>query len=171
MYMTDAFQKRPEVKNMNSCDMIASLTTLPANQIPEGVKLKRAISCDKSRILAFTRLHFGRQWADETEYALNREPQGCFIATENGKIIGFACFDATARGFFGPTGVMAARRGRGIGRALLIRTLEAMREAGYGYAIIGAVDDAAEFYQKTLGASFIPGGEMERSVYTRLIRM
>ncbi|HWQ59439.1 MAG TPA: GNAT family N-acetyltransferase [Clostridia bacterium] len=156
---------------MNGCDMIANLTTLPENKIPEGIALKRAISCDKSRILAFIRLHFGRQWADETEYALNREPQGCFIATENGKVLGFACYDATAKGFFGPTGVALSQRGRGIGRALLIRTLEGMREAGYGYAIIGSVDDAEGFYKKTLGASYIPGGEPEHSVYTRLIKM
>ena len=156
---------------MNGCDMIANLTTLPENRIPEGVRLKRAISCDKSRILAFIRLHFGRQWADETEYALNREPQGCFIATENGKILGFACYDATAKGFFGPTGVAASQRGRGIGRALLIRTLEGMREAGYGYAVIGSVDDAKGFYKKTLNASYIPGGEPEHSVYTRLVKM
>ncbi len=156
---------------MSGCDMIANLTMLPENNIPAGVTLKRAIACDKSRILAFIRLHFGRQWADETEYALNREPQSCFLATENGKILGFACYDATAKGFFGPTGVALSQRGRGIGRALLIRTLEAMREAGYGYAIIGAVDDAAGFYAKTVAASSIPGGEPEHSVYTRLIKM
>lgn len=155
---------------MNGCDMIANLTTLPENQIPQGVSLKRAIACDRSRILAFVRLHFGRQWADEAEYALNREPQSCFIATEADKLIGFACYDATAKGFFGPTGVAGGRRGRGVGRALLIRTLEAMREAGYGYAIIGAVDDAGGFYEKTLGAHFIPGGEPENSVYARMIR-
>ena len=156
---------------MDGCDMIANLTTLPENRIPEGIKLKRAIACDKSRILSFIRLHFGRQWADETEYALNREPQGCFIATENGKILGFACYDATAKGFFGPTGVAASQRGRGIGRALLIRTLEGMREAGYGYAVIGSVDDAEGFYKKTLNASYIPGGEPEHCVYTRLVKM
>lgn len=156
---------------MNGCDMIANLTMLPSNEIPAGIALKRAIACDKSRILAFIRLHFGRQWADETEYSLNREPHGCFIATENGKVLGFACYDATAKGFFGPTGVAANQRGRGIGKALLIRTLEAMREAGYGYAIIGSVDDAAGFYAKTVNAVKIPGGEPEHSVYTRLIKM
>ena len=34
----------------------------------------------------------------------------CFIATENGKLIGFACYDATAKGFFGPIGIDPDRK-------------------------------------------------------------
>lgn len=39
--------------------------------------------------------------------------------------------------FWGPIGVLQESRGEDIGQALLIRTLTAMREYGYGYAIIG----------------------------------
>ncbi len=152
-------------------DMIANLSMFPKNVIPENIKLKRALSCDKSRILDFVRERFGAQWADETEYSLCREPQGCFIATLDGRLIGFACYDAGAKGFFGPTGVDGAYRGRGVGRALLIRTLEAMREEGYGYAVIGWVGEQHPFYEKSVGASYIPGGEPEHSVYSRLIKM
>ena len=52
-------------------------------------------------------------------------------------MLGFACYDTTHKNFFGPTGVDAAKRGQGIGTALLLATLHAMREAGYMYAIIG----------------------------------
>jgi predicted GNAT family acetyltransferase len=45
--------------------------------------------------------------------------------------------DATMKGFFGPTGVDEAQRGKGIGEALLIATLKGMREAGHAYGVIG----------------------------------
>lgn len=70
-------------------------------------------------------------------------------------MIGFACYNATAKGFFGPTGVSPEARGLGAGKALLIAALHAMREDGYGYGIIGAAGPT-EFYAKTVGATEIP---------------
>ena len=87
------------------------------------------------------------------------------------KLVGFACFDSSAKGFFGPIGVRPDRRGENIGQALLIRTLNAMREYGYGYAIIGWVSEAENFYRKTVGAEYIKGGNPENSVYSNLIMM
>lgn len=85
------------------------------------------------------------------------------FATEEGKLIGFACYDSSSKGFFGPIGVLEERRKENIGQALLIRTLNAMKE--YGYAIIGWVSDAEQFYRKTVGAEFIKGGNPENSIY------
>jgi len=42
------------------------------------------------------------------------------IDLRQGKVIGFAAFEATMRGFFGPTGVAETERGKDIGKALLI---------------------------------------------------
>ena len=155
-----------------SGDMIVNLTTLDYSATPdEGVKLKRAFPADKSRILEFVGKHFSQNWVNEVEYALTQNPPACFIATRDGEMIGFACYDASAKGFFGPTGLSESERGRGTGRALLMRTLLAMREAGYGYAIIGWVGDAAKFYEKCAGARYIEGGEPEHSVYSRFIFM
>jgi predicted N-acetyltransferase YhbS len=100
-----------------------------------------------------------------------QEVSKCFIATDNGKIVGFACFDASAKGIFGPLGVDSNRRKENIGKALLIRTLEAMREYGYAYAIIGWVSEAEMFYRKTVGAEFIKDGNPENSVYSNLVFM
>lgn len=72
--------------------------------------------------------------------------------------MGFACYDATAPNFFGPTGVDEAARGRGIGYGLLLSVLYAQKAQGYAYAIIGGVGPA-EFYEKTVGAVIIPGSE------------
>lgn len=155
-----------------SGDMIVNLTTLDYSATPdEGVKLKRAFPADKSRILEFVGKHFSQNWVNETAYALTQNPPACFIATRDGEMIGFACYDASAKGFFGPTGLSESERGRGTGRALLMRTLLAMRESGYGYAIIGWVGDAAKFYEKCAGARYIEGGEPEHSVYSRFIFM
>ena len=60
-----------------------------------------------------------------------------------------------ARLYFGPTGVRKDMRGKGIGKALLLRCLYSMYERGYNYAIIGWVGPA-EFYQKACGATMIP---------------
>ena len=72
-----------------------------------------------------------------------------------GQVIGFACFDATCRGFFGPIGVADEARRRGVGRALLLATLHAMSAAGYAYAIIGGAGEPL-FFAKTVGAVEIP---------------
>ena len=73
-------------------------------------------------------------------------------------LAGFACYDATYRNFFGPTGVATDARGRGIGAALLLSCLHAMAGLGYGYAIIGGVGPAA-FYEKAVGAVMIEGSK------------
>ena len=152
----------------HGCDMIANLTRLPECFEVEGVKIKRANPADKVRVMNFIREHFSENWAYEAEYAMMQSPGKCFIAVEDRKIIGFACYDASAKGFFGPLGVTKECRGRRIGQLLTIRTMHAMREYGYGYAIIGWTGPA-DFYRKTVGAELINGGEPENSVYTNMI--
>src|SRR3954467_15918514 len=80
----------------------------------------------------------GERWASECEISFTRQPVACFIATDDFDVLGFAAYDATARGFFGPTGVMESARHKGIGRALLMATLQDMASQGYAYGIIGA---------------------------------
>lgn len=154
---------------MAGCDMIANLTRLPGEEPLEGIKIKRAFAGEKMRVLDFIREHFSEGWVYEAENALLQHK--CFIATRDNQILGFACYDATAKGYFGPIGVLEETRGTGVGTALLLRTLTCMREEGYGYAIIGWVDDAEHFYRKTVQAEWIPGGEPENTVYSNLIGM
>lgn len=152
----------------NGCDMIAGIMHLPEYTVAEGVQLKRVFPADKNRVLAFIREHFSEGWACEAENAIMQPPGKCFIAVEDQKVIGFACYDASAKGFFGPIGVDESQRGRGLGKALLIRTMEAMREHGYAYAVIGWVGPA-DFYRRNVGAEFIPGGEPKNSIYSNMI--
>ena len=145
-----------------AADYLVKLYDLPSSEEitrkmkKEGVTIHRAMGLDRTRILDFIRENFYDAWVDETTVALSQQPLTCFIAVKDKKVVGFACYDATAKGFFGPTGVQESMRGKGVGTALLYRTLEAMREAGYGYAVIGWVTDAVEFYLKALDAIEIP---------------
>lgn len=150
-------------------DMIVGLYNLPEIKIKDSIKIKRAFIGDKDTILTFVEKYFFKNWVYEVEHALMAEVSKCFIATDNGELVGFACYDSSAKGFFGPIGVMPDRRGEDIGQALLVKTLNAMREYGYGYAIIGWVNEAEQFYRKTVQAEYIKGGNPENSVYSNLI--
>lgn len=152
-------------------DMIVGLYNLPEAKLEENIKIKRAFVGDKETILKFVGDNFQKSWIYEVEHSLMQEVSKCFIATENGKVVGFACYDASAKGFFGPIGVDPGSRKKNIGNALLIRTLNAMREYGYGYAVIGWVSDAQMFYRNAVGAEYIKGGNPENSVYSNFIFM
>ena len=154
---------------MRECDMIANLMQLPGETCPEGIKIKRVYAGEKNRVLDFVRENFQEMWVNEAEYAISQLPVTCFIAVKDGEILGFSCYDTSAKGFFGPIGVKKDLRSGGVGKALLLRTLHAMRDVGYGYAIIGWVGSAAGFYEKVVNATFIPGGEPENSVYSNMI--
>ena len=123
-----------------------------------GIEIKRAIAPEKYHVLNWVGEKFSKGWASECDAAFARLPCSCFVAVKDTKTIGFACYDATVRGFFGPIGVDESLRKAGLGKGLLIRTLEAMREAGYGYAIIGWAGPV-DFFRKTVGATVIPGSE------------
>lgn len=145
-------------------DMLVRLYALPdATALYEtvttaGVTLRRARAFEKHTVAAFVKAHFSEKWVSEVEVAMTRQPIACFIATRDKEILGFACYDTTQRGFFGPTGVAEATRGLGVGKALLLKSLEALRELGYAYAIIGGVGPK-DFYAKICGAIEIPGSD------------
>ncbi len=132
-----------------------------------GVTIRRALAPELELATDWIRTNFSRGWSSETAVAFSRQPPACFLATREAKLVGFACYDAVARGFFGPTGVDEPARGGGIGRALLIATLLDMRVMGYGYAIIGDVGPS-EFYQRSVGATPIP--DSAPGVYAGLLR-
>lgn len=101
---------------------------------------------------------FSTRWVSEFTVAMSHQPAGCIIATQNREVVGFACFDATARGFIGPMGVDPALRMGGVGKALLVTALEQMRALGYAYAVIGGTGPQ-EFYARTVGATVIEGSD------------
>lgn len=120
----------------------------------EGIFIKKAMTPDLTKITFWVKETFGQGWADECTAAILTD--GCWIAVKDKKVIGFACYDATMKDFFGPTGVQEDMRGHGVGKALLIRCLISMKERGYAYAIIGSAGPK-DFYRKAVGAIGIEG--------------
>ncbi|MEM9282413.1 MAG: GNAT family N-acetyltransferase [Verrucomicrobiota bacterium] len=126
---------------------------------PEGFRLQRPLSADRSRVIEWVRQHFSDRWADEVAIAFSGPPLTCHVAlNEQNELVGFACYDVSWKGFFGPTGVSESCRGKGIGTALLKRALHSMRESGYAYAVIG-YSGADEYYGKAVKAIPIPDSE------------
>lgn len=117
-----------------------------------GVSVRRVLAPELGIVTGWIEKEFGAGWASETTVAFMRQPPSCFVAVKDGKPIGFACYDATARGFFGPTGVSETARGGGVGHSLLLACLLDMRAQGYGYAAIGDVGPV-DFYVRAAGAT------------------
>ncbi len=136
--------------------------------IEAGVTVRRAEPWDRPRYRQFVERTFGELWAAEADLAYGHTPITAYVAERDGRILGFAAYECTRRGFFGPTGVTEGERNRGVGAALLFRGLESMREMGYAYAVIGGVGPE-EYYQKLCGAVVIPGSET--GVYESLHRL
>ena len=131
-----------------------------------GVAIRRGLSAEKPQVVEWVRANF-TTWVAEVEAAFCRLPIACFIAVRDRDILGFSCYDATCKNFFGPEGVLESERGRGFGRALLLAALHAQKAQGYAYSIIGEVGPA-QFYAKTVGAAAIEGSTP--GVYAGMLR-
>ncbi len=152
--------------------MIVNLYELPdSRELYEkveahGITLRRARAYERHIVANWVGDHFSPKWVSEVKVAMSRQPVTCFIATRNKKILGFACIETTAKGFYGPTGVGEDARGTGIGRALLFKSMEALKESGYVYGVIGGVGPR-EFYEKVCNAIEIPNSGP--GVYTDIL--
>lgn len=142
-------------------DMLVNLLRLPpVDEALEklrvaGLIVRRARPWELTQVREFVRENFSQAWADEISVGLVRQPVTVFVALREGSLVGFAAYECTRKNFFGPTGVLAEERGRGVGGALLLAALRGLRELGYAYAVIGGVGPA-EFYERAVGARLIP---------------
>jgi len=153
-------------------DLLVRLYDLPAFEATDrvraaGITIRRALPPERHVVLAWIEAQFSLPWVSEAALALSQQPPTLYLALKDNRIFGFACYDTSAKGFFGPTGVDPAARGQGIGEALLIATLAAMREAGYAYAVIGDAGPVG-FYQKRLDAFEIP--KSRPGIYAGMLR-
>jgi hypothetical protein len=144
-------------------DLLVRLYALPdaaaavARAAAAGVTVRRANAWERRTVVDWVAARFP-VWTAECEIAFAHVPCRCFVAVDDGAVVGFACHDVARRNFFGPAGVADDRRGRGVGAALTLATLAAMREAGYAYAIIGGAGPSA-FYERVAGATPIAGSD------------
>lgn len=141
-------------------DMLVSLLNLPnvddlcKKLEKKGIKISRAMTPNMYHVTEFVEKVTGLRAKGEATVCFSRNPVSCFIATKGDEIIGYACYEATMKDYFGPTEVLEKYQKMGIGTALLVRCLEGLRDMGYAYAIIGGVGPK-EFYKKTVGATLI----------------
>jgi ribosomal protein S18 acetylase RimI-like enzyme len=130
--------------------------------VPEWVQEKRRKLVDAGVIveayrseltlplLEFAAKEFAGDWvryARETmgKIQLGENPARLMVAHRHGKVIGYSHFDNER---FGPIGVTASERGRGLGHVLMYETLTAQRLAGFRTAWFLWSDDktAARIY-------------------------
>lgn len=152
-------------------DMLVKLYELPPLYpalealSPHKVEIRPARIGEEHQIQPWIAQHFSPGWADGIEYAIQRSPCSLFIAIEKTvadpkrtnvyeqppeQLVGFACYDTSNRGMFGPMGVQPSHERRGIGRALLLTALHAMWAENYAYAVIGWAGPV-EWYERTVG--------------------
>lgn len=154
-------------------DMLVNLLKLPpletvlAETEAIGVRLRRAQAFELTTVRDFIEKHFSVGWADEVSIGFANKPVSVYIATREARILGFAAYECTRRNFFGPTGVLETERGRGLGTALLLASLLALRDMGYVYGIIGSAGPT-DFYARTVGAIAIP--DSAPGIYTDLLK-
>lgn len=143
-------------------DMLVRLYDLPGIEEElrklgkEGILIRRPGVYERHLVADWVGRNFSPKWVSEAKTAFSRQPVSCYIATREKKILGFACYDVTARGFLGPMGVAEESRKSGVGKVLLVSALNALLELGHAYGIIGGVGPA-EFYARTVGAMPIEG--------------
>ncbi|MDY0743295.1 GNAT family N-acetyltransferase [Paucibacter sp. R3-3] len=139
-------------------DMLIALQRVPEAPVPAGPGVRKPIAPEHDLVIAWIARHFTPAWASEARAALANRPITLFIATRGApsELLGFCAYDATARGFVGPIGVLDAARRGGVGAALLLACLHEMRAMGYDYAVAGAVG-APDFFRHVAGAIDIPG--------------
>jgi len=96
-------------------------------------------------LLEWMRVEFVGDWQRFAREAMAKittgefRPDNVWIAHENGKVVGYCQHDNACR--FGPFGVSASERGRGIGAVLLFKCLHAMRAKGLHNAWFLWTDD------------------------------
>lgn len=161
-------------------DMLVRLYGLPTPAMAavdasgSPIAVRRALVTERDGLVSWVRRAFGEQWANECEVAFATHPVRCVIAVTTGagpRTIGFCVYDSIALGVAGPLGVDPEFTGRGVGSAVLLRTLWAMREQGYAYAILGWIAPAVQpFFHAITGAEVIAGSCPKTGMYDGLRR-
>ena len=135
-------------------DLLVNLLKLPTPNTLEleqaGIVIRRAQPFEITPLRSFVKNNFSLAWADEVSVGFANKPHEC-----------------TRKAFFGPTGVVPAMRGNGIGTALLLASLWGLRELGYVYGVIGGAGPV-DFYEGAVGAFEIP--DSKPGIYTDLLK-
>lgn len=147
------FERFKDCVNLR-CDLLTAFETAEdeARLARSGVAIRRAGPADDPLLDAFFAQQFGDDWRAEVAAGMAQSPPAVHLALERGELIAFSAHSTQNRrwGFFGPMGTTPAARGKGLGRVLLRRCLNDLRDAGHATAVIPWVGPIA-FYQRWAG--------------------
>jgi mycothiol synthase len=103
----------------------------------QGIFIQRAKNEDLPLVLELLNQYFDH-WIPEVKIAFENNPISLHIAQNLGKVIAFSAYDTNNlnTGWFGPMGTDPECRGKGIGRVLLKRCLNDIKNQGHNKAII-----------------------------------
>ncbi|MBE2231874.1 MAG: GNAT family N-acetyltransferase [Anaerolinea sp.] len=128
------------------------VAALEAELAQQGIAVRPVQAADLPALMPFIVRHFGWDWFRFAQELLLQQfgpgsDELCFlVATRGAEIVGY-CQQRRER--FGPFGVDPALRGRGIGRLLLFRCLDAMLAKGFHCAwFLWTGRNAARVYQQ-----------------------
>lgn len=156
-------------------DMLVKLYDLPelapvqAEMKEQQIIIRPGLAPEKHVVLDWIGERFRPSWVSEADVAFANHPVTCLLAIDEQteKLVGFACYEATTRNYFGPIGVDPTYRGKGIGKALFIEALYGLKQLGYAYCIIGGAGPV-DFYAKTANAIVIE--DSSPGVYKGMLR-
>ena len=148
------FKKTGEALNMQVYPerSLWDTTAEEASMKQDGILIARAEPGERERVMEL----LDREWAPwkyEAGMALDQAPPAMFIARQGNSVVAFAGYDGNNQGtgWFGPMGTDPSMQGRGLGRVLLYRCLQDMKEKGYHPVIIPWVAPVC-FYAHHAGA-------------------
>ncbi|BAX80498.1 GNAT family N-acetyltransferase [Labilibaculum antarcticum] len=118
----------------------------------DDIEVCRATIEDKDELMDFVAEEW-KLWQFELKMAYKLNPVAIHVAKLNGKIKAFSAHSANNKGlpWFGPMGTHPDLRGKGMGKVLLYRCLEDLKNLGYKTAIIPWVGPI-DFYSHHAGA-------------------
>jgi mycothiol synthase len=116
-----------------------------------GIVVRRATDADIPATAAFNLQTFSRGWQIEVDETRRFGIPPLNIALYQDQIVGFAAYDVTGYGRFGPTGTRPDMRQQGIGGVLLKMCMQQMIDRGDSIAEIAWAGPVA-FYTREVGA-------------------
>ncbi|WP_409293756.1 GNAT family N-acetyltransferase [Peribacillus sp. SCS-26] len=122
----------------------------PDNFLYKG-EIRRAQTEDLDEVMAFIREEFGERWVSTAIEGFHHEEIPIRLSYSGGILTGFACYDITGKGVFGPMGTSIKFRQQGTGSALLHHCLKDMKRRGCDSIKIQQAGPI-EFYEKACGA-------------------
>ena len=124
-------------------DLIIKLYTLREDPAAEasleekGIRFKRVMSPDFTKVYEFIRDCFAPSWADEALCAMMKGV--CYVAVHDGRMIAFGCAGSIAPDYAGPGGTLPEFCNLGINRVMIQKSFRFLKEQGFQYAVCGSV--------------------------------